>query len=540
MSAPWSPETARACGIDWLLREIAPAGGLGRSARKRERAFAPGDEADAAAMLARVDALARSAGSSRLGTLRAAIAAVPDPSAALTRARGGDVLGDVDFFELARFLDALGTVASETRGDAFAAIEIPEPNAALAEALAPGRADGRSFYIADGFDRGLAAARGESAASRAAFDSARSRLVARARETGIGDVRDGEFVVMRDTAPMPLPPEIRVLREAPTYYLCELALDAAALDALAALENADAAVAEAEEDVRRRLSRATADAAPELERSCSLLGDLDVLVARAAFAARNDCVVPELSTNEHLELRDARFPPLDEALSSRGRTYVPISLALDGVAVVTGPNMGGKTVALRTLGFAAACVTLGVPVPAAFARIPLVDEIAWLGIGAAVPDAEDAPLLSAFGSEVVSLRAFLERPARRALVLADEFARTTSPSEGRALLVALLEALRVRGALGLAATHLAGVAARADVTHFAIGRLRELPPADDPLPLARALERIAAAMDYALVRVDETDPGESGAIALAGALGLDAALVARAAEVLRSPEKREP
>jgi len=540
MIAPWSAETARACGIDWLLREIAPVGGLGRSARKRERPFAPGDEAAAVAMLARVDALARSAGGSRLGTLRAAIAAVPDPSAALTRARGGDVLADVDFFELGRFLDALGTVVAEARGDAFAAIEIPQPDAALADALAPGRADGRSFYVADAFDAALATARGESAARRAAFDSARSRLVARARDAGIGDVRDGEFVLMRDTAPVPLPPEIRVVREAPTYVLCELALDTTALDALEALENADAAVAEAEEDVRKRLSRATADAAPELERSCALLGELDVLVARAAFAARHECVVPELATNEHLELRDARFPPLAEALVARGRAYVPISLSLDGVAVVTGPNMGGKTAALRTLGFAAACVTLGVPVPASFARVPLVDEIAWLGIGAAGPDAEDAPLLSAFGAEVVALRAFLEHPARRALVLADEFARTTSPSEGRALLVALLEALRVRGALGLAATHLAGVAKAANVAHFAIGRLSALPPADGALPLGPALERIAAAMDYALVRVDEAGAGESGAIALAGALGLDAALVARAAEVLRSPENREP
>jgi DNA mismatch repair ATPase MutS len=344
---------------------------------------------------------------------------------------------------------------------------------------------------------------------------------------------------MRDTALAPLPPEIRVLREAPTYFLCELALDAGALEALEALENADAAVAEAEEDVRKRLSRATADAAPELERSCALLGELDVLVARAAFAARHACVLPELATSDRVELHDARFPPLAEALAERGRAYVPISLTLEGLAVVTGPNMGGKTAALRTLGFAAACVTLGLPVPASFARIPLVDEIVWLGIGAAAPDAEDAPLLSAFGAEVVALRAFLERPARRALVLADEFARTTSPSEGRALLVALLEALRVRGALGLAATHLAGVAAVANVAHFAIGRLSELPPADGPLPLGPALERIAAAMDYALVRVDEADAGESGAIALAGALGLDAALVARAAEVMRSPENRE-
>jgi DNA mismatch repair protein MutS2 len=198
------------------------------------------------------------------------------------------------------------------------------------------------------------------------------------------------------------------------------------------------------------------------------------------------------------------------------------------MGVVTGPNMGGKTAALRTLGFLAACVALGVPVPAAEARLPLFDEIVWLGIGAAA--LEDG-LLSSFGAEVVTLRSFLDRQAARPLVLVDEFARTTSPREGRALLVALLETLEQRGALGLAATHLAQVTAAG--SHFAIGGLRELPPRDGPpLELEAALRRIAQAMDYRLRRVSGDSGAPGDAIALADALGLDAELIARAKEHL--------
>jgi len=200
------------------------------------------------------------------------------------------------------------------------------------------------------------------------------------------------------------------------------------------------------------------------------------------------------------------------------------------MGVVTGPNMGGKTAALRTLGFLTACVALGVPVPADSAALPLVDEIVWLGGTHETP--QDG-LLSSFGAEIVELRAVLAHSTARSLFLIDEFARTTSPREGRALLVALLERLAERDVFGLAATHLAGVSRAARIPHYAIGGRGVLGArAAVPLPLEAALARIAQAMDYRLVQVAEGDAPESDALALADALGLDAALVARAREIL--------
>lgn len=517
MNAPWTAQCAEAIGVPWLLEAIAPSGALGRRARQRERAFRPGDEAAARAALERVDRLAREHDAASLAALRATLGAAPDPGAALVRARAGGVLGDVDFFELQRFAGAL------------AAAGLLPAQSMLSEWLTPGTTSDRTFYLADAFDAGLAAARADAEVAAAAYDTARGRLAARvARYAGVESVRDGEFVLMRDRLPGPVPPEIRVLREFPTYLLCEIALDEDALAALTARDAATARVAQAEEDVRARLSALVAIEAAALERASDALGDLDVLVARAQFAQTYACVVPEVVDAAALGFARARYLPLAFALEQHGRRYAPISLELEGMGVVTGPNMGGKTAALRTLGFLAACVALGVPVPAAEARLPLFDDIAWLGIGAA---ADDDGLLSSFGAEVVALRSFLDRRAVRPLVLIDEFARTTSPREGRALLVALLETLEQRGALGLAATHLAQVAPAG--SHFASGGLRELPPHEGPpLELEAALRRIAQAMDYRLRRVPD-DAGPPGdAIALADALGLDAELIARAKEQL--------
>lgn len=527
-----------AIGATWLLAAIAPGGALGRAASERgTRRFLRGDEAAARTAIERVDALAREVDAARLAALRATIAGAPDITPVLARASAGAALGDVDFFEIGRFLGALAEVAEPVSGW-FAGVAGPFYGT-LQTALSPGRSATGGFYLAGAFDPELANARAEVNARQAAYDVARNGLLERiARYAGADSVRDGEFVLMRDRALGPLPPEIRVVRESPAYLLCDVSLDDAALGALAARDAASARVAECEESVRARLSEAVAAASSSLAFACEALGDFDVLAARAQFAQRYRCVVPQIAEAAPIAFADARFLPLEETLGRHGRRYAPISLELEGVGVVTGPNMGGKTAALRTLGFLAVCASVGVPVPAASARLPLFDEIAWLGIAARAGD--DEGLLSSFGSEVVALRDFLSRDLARPLVLIDEFARTTSPREGRALLVAVLEALHERGALALAATHLANVAP-GGAAHFAIGGLHALPPrAGAPLDLEAALRRIGRAMDYRLHRVASDAAPPADAIALADALGLDPTLIARAlGEIHRSATEEE-
>jgi DNA mismatch repair protein MutS2 len=188
--------------------------------------------------------------------------------------------------------------------------------------------------------------------------------------------------------------------------------------------------------------------------------------------------------------------------------------------------MGGKSVCLRTCGFIALCAAFGLPVPAVRARASLFGEIAWLGIGS--DDAELGGLLSSFAKEVVRVRDVLARNRGRLLVLLDEFARTTTPAEAKALLVALLERLRERNARGLAATHLAGVAQAAGVRHFAVRGLRgiaQLPTAND---LQHALATLADSMDYSVVEVRDDAGAQADALALARILGLDEELIADA------------
>ncbi len=124
------------------------------------------------------------------------------------------------------------------------------------------------------------------------------------------------------------------------------------------------------------------------------------------------------------------------------------------------------------------------------------------------------------------------------LVLIDEFARTTTPHEGRALLVALVRGLRRRRRLSLIATHLAGIAGAAGVRHFAVRGLRCMPRMRTSDDLDAALAALAESMDYTVEEVREEQPPQGDAIALARLLGLDDDVIAEAGSLLGAESGR--
>ena len=145
--------------------------------------------------------------------------------------------------------------------------------------------------------------------------------------------------------------------------------------------------------------------------------------------------------NPSLELKDARHPVLADTLRAHGRSVVPMTLALGGtktVLVISGPNTGGKTVALKTVGLAVLSAQSGIPVAAETARLPLVDRV-LVDIGDEQSIAAD---LSTFSAHILNVRAMLEAATPRSLVLVDELGTGTAPEEGAALAVALLDEFR--------------------------------------------------------------------------------------------------
>ncbi|HEY5350109.1 MAG TPA: hypothetical protein VIJ64_10255, partial [Candidatus Lustribacter sp.] len=441
------------------------------------------------------------------------------------RASMGDELDDAGLLELQRFFDACDRLDALTRDSADMPRTVSPAVSACASALERGRAGSFGFYLGDDFDAGLASERAGLRQSQAEYDAVRGRSIA-AAATLLGREVDGNtFIVMRDDVPGTLPAGIRVVREAPTYVLCELDANEAELAALERRDAAAARVADAESRVRAALSSIVRAHAVALDAAMDTFAIADVLIGGARFTQAYDCRAAVLETGAIFEIAQARFVPLAAALERDGRAFTPIDVCLDGVAVVTGPNMGGKSACLRTCGFAAVCAAYGLPVPARSARMPLYAQVAWLGIGG---EDDGGGLLSSFAREVVRLRDVLASKERPRLILLDEFARTTTPREGKALVVAVIARLRAEGATALAATHVDGVAKAAGVTHYAVRGLRSVPRAAAAGDLQAALVTLAASMDYTLEEVHGDAVRGADAIALAALLGIDESVIADA------------
>ena len=276
------------------------------------------------------------------------------------------------------------------------------------------------------------------------------------------------------------------------------------------------ATREEEHEIARILAELTAAVRARVDDLDSLVdavGELDWTFARAHTAERMDATAPVIDTGRSVALRGARHPLLlAQGWSDASRTVVPMDLELGPdrpLLVITGPNAGGKTIALKTLAVHALMAQVGCHLPAEEgSRLPVFDDVFAI-IGDEQSVAEN---LSTFSAFVKQVREILGAADERALVLLDELGAGTDPDEGAALAQAILEELAERGVLVIATTHLEPLKAFAS-TH---PRARNASVEFDTATLAPTFR----------LRYDQ--PGQSYALTIAARLGLDAELIARA------------
>jgi len=251
------------------------------------------------------------------------------------------------------------------------------------------------------------------------------------------------------------------------------------------------------------------------------IAELDGVFARARFARDFDAAMPEFSATNELRLEGARHPVLEDKLRKESRAIVPMTLSLGGeerVLVISGPNTGGKTVALKTTGMAALAAQSGIPVAAQRAVLPLFDRV-LVDIGDEQSIAAD---LSTFSAHMLNLKTMLEEATPSSLVLVDEMGTGTAPEEGAALAVALLDEFRATNCMVLATTHHHRLKTYASTTPGVVNAAVEF----DDVNL-RPTYRLMVGV-----------PGGSSGIAIAKRLGIAAGIIQRARALL-SPESRE-
>jgi DNA mismatch repair protein MutS2 len=299
------------------------------------------------------------------------------------------------------------------------------------------------------------------------------------------------------------------------------------LEPLEALESNNQLVQLAEDEaveilrILRELTARLQAVREPLAGAAETIANLDGTFARARFARDFDATMPEFSELAELRLERARHPVLADKLRQENREIVPMSLALGGderVLVISGPNTGGKTVALKTAGIAVLSAQSAIPVVADRAVLALFDRV-LVDIGDEQSIAAD---LSTFSSHMLNLKSILAAATERSLALVDEMGTGTAPEEGAALAVALLDEFREKHCIVLATTHHDRLKAYASATPGVINAAVEF----DDVNL-RPTFRLMVGV-----------PGGSSGIAIAQRLGLASSIIDRARSLL-APESRE-
>ncbi len=270
--------------------------------------------------------------------------------------------------------------------------------------------------------------------------------------------------------------------------------------------------------ILREFSGRLREHAVEISASAAAMGRLELLFVKAEFAVDFGCCIPKLG--EKIVLRAARHPLLEDILrKSRGKV-TPMSVELHDqqrTLLISGPNTGGKTVALKTVGLLALMTHAGLPVPAHEAEFPLFDQVL-----ADIGDHQSlAESLSSFSSHIVSVKAMLQNATGDSLVLMDELGRATDPEEGGALGVTILEAFRHRGAYTVASTHLMAMKVYGASTG---GVLNASMGFDDETLAPTYVLRVGA-------------PGKSAGLDIASRLGLEPWLIQEARSRMSSTER---
>ncbi len=267
--------------------------------------------------------------------------------------------------------------------------------------------------------------------------------------------------------------------------------------------------------VEASLSQSLWSCADRLAVAVKRLAYIDILFAKAGLATAWQFARPQVSLMPETAYTGLFNPRLLHRNQEQHKRYQPIDITVrNGLCLITGANMAGKTVMLKTLGIAQLLTQFGMYVPAASASVSLVDDVVFC-IG---DEQNEMNGLSSFASEILKISGVVQLSAsQRLLVLIDEPARTTNPVEGKAIVQALADILVSRNSISLVTTHYSqlGVQCR---------RLRIAGFREDLVGAPLSPENINLFMDYSLVE-DNSDTVPHEALRIAQLLNCNPDLI---------------
>ena len=451
-----TPKQKDACGYDWVMARLEPVSPFGRALARSPRWYGPGEEEELNRELDRISAALDLPAQLR-DTSTHTLSSFHDIRGCLSRPNDSP-MDDVELFEVKHFLLCLERLAAQAPGLDGLTIS---PLTALLDLLDPSGRRLPPFSVENAFAPALAPLREKKKAVELELRTAR------------GEARDA----------------LLVRRQALVQEEDRL-----------------------EFSVRRTLTAALLAEKESLLSAMDTVGRLDLVLAKAKLAQKYGCVRPTVTSDRVLSLTELVHPQVAARLEEQGLSFTPVSIDLErGSTVITGANMGGKSVSLKSVTLNLLLMQTGCFVFAQAMSSPLFHAVHLICTDEQSLDRG----LSSFGAEVSALDRVLRQEQDRFFFLAlDEFARGTNPREGAALAKALTQRLNQADleCIAMLTTHYDGVSDAAR-RHYRVAGLKEAPRG--------TLEDLPGLMDYRLVSAPPGAPCPRDALKVCRLLDLE-------------------
>lgn len=456
---------------------------------------------------------------------------IKDIRRSIERCTNGGILNQVELFELKSLLfimHSLSKYQSKLHWNIekkHKIVELPK----VLELLDPQGSGLRAFYIYDEYSEKLKAIRFAKTSKEQCLEKLKKQAIMQIEnETGLKLKITGEFTANKNqhdlVSKLASCQGLQQSGETFINFTYKIKSNNEMSDCLKEIEDLKGEELLEEAEILQQISEKLAVQGIDILANIDAIGELDLLIAKGELALRQSGVKPELSLNGKCSIKDGINPIVQKELHKKGKHYMPISVELfGGVTLITGANMGGKTVSLKMVGLLACMAQYGLLVPASYMSFQPFEFI-YISCG----DEQSVDLgLSTFGGEIKSITEVISKSADRGLVLLDELARGTNPKEGYAISYALIDYLIKKPCISLVTTHLEGLE-REELRHFQVKGLRDV-----DFSTITDYGDISKYMDYSLIEVK----GEMGipedAIKIARIMGIPEEIITRAEQIMR-------
>lgn len=517
-------------GFEHILSCIETCTSYGQQKKKQLKAFLPGMEDTLNKSYDDVDVLCGIVRThkEKINDFLACLWQIKEMNLTLSRARN-QTLTVVELFDVKIFLLRTKQIA---RMLSDFTTEVPQSyrlkdTTELLDRLDPSKERIDTFYIYDSFSAALAELRKEN--RRLEVDLRKinkERKAVLEAEYGFRMTPKFELLVPKaDKELVKLALSLPELKKIDEDYMSLVFTIAPTDDIYQITKEKEALEAEIEKEellVCEELTKEIARFEEDLRYNCDVIGQLDFDFGKARYAVAHDCVRPLLTKDHLLQIVKGRNLVVEEILSQKGKPYCPITIELaQGVFAITGANMGGKTISLKMMGQIALLVQYGLYVPCESAVVGLSNFIQIL-----VGDGQNIQRgLSSFGSEMEELREILDHAAERSLIMIDEIASGTNPTEGLAITKSFIDYFARKPYITVVTTHFDYATVGSNIVNL---QVRGLSGADfDKLyrEISHAnrkerIEIISKYTDYRLEKVDKMETVPKDALNIAKMLGV--------------------